>query len=46
MPIKKLNKTRLHVMMFRNVDVFYQRWNTYITELRIDNNAVNSWYLL
>ena len=37
---------RLHEMMNKNVDLFDQRWNKFITNLREDNNTVNSWYLL
>ena len=33
-------------MMNKNVDLFDQRWNKLITNLREDNNTVNSWYLL
>ena len=33
-------------MTVMDVDLFDQRRNTVITELRIDNNTVNSWYLL
>ena len=33
-------------MAVKDVDLFDKRGNTFITELRIDNNTVNSWYFL
>ena len=43
---RNLNTTRLHKMTVRDMDIFGQRWNTFINELGIDNNTVNSWYLV
>ena len=33
-------------MTVRDLDFFGSRCNTFITELRIGNSIVNSWYLL